>query len=103
MPVQLDLFVAPEPVLPSDFKGSTYDAAQDEARLNEQQQRVYAVVKGGEWWTLAEIADFAEAPEASVSARLRDLRRIGRTAGWAVEGRRRREGRGTWEYRLVRT
>jgi hypothetical protein len=62
-------------VKPSRFDGETYDAARDEKRLTKQLGRVYAVVRSGDWHTLAEIAERTGDPEGSISARLRDLRK----------------------------
>lgn len=79
-----------------DRGGSTYDHARDFARLNTQQEKVWAVVRDGQWHTLADIAEKTGCPEASVSARLRDLRKMGCT----VEHECIR--RGLWRYRVTR-
>ena len=63
------------PVTAPDFDGVTYDPARDKARLTRQLERVYEVVRHGDWHTLASIASITGAPEGSVSARLRDLRK----------------------------
>lgn len=63
---------------PTDRHGSTYSAARDFDRLNAQQADVWAVFKDGEWHTLREISAATGHPEASVSARLRDFRAMGR-------------------------
>lgn len=57
------------------FDGSTYQHARDSARLGEQMLAVLSVMADGKWRTLAAIAAETNAPEASVSARLRDLRK----------------------------
>lgn len=57
------------------FDGSTYDPARDRARLQRQLARVREIMRDGQWRTLAELAAETGAPEASVSARLRDLRK----------------------------
>lgn len=57
------------------FDGITYDHARDSARLGEQMLAVLSVMSDGKWRTLAAIASETNAPEASVSARLRDLRK----------------------------
>lgn len=82
----------------SDRFGSTYDAAFDFTRLNAQQARVWEVVKDGKFHTLAEISARTGDPEASVSARLRDLRNM---HGCKVD-RRRQESGGTYEYAVRR-
>jgi hypothetical protein len=82
------------------FDGETYDPELDKARLGVQVRAVRALMLDGEWRTLAEIAGLVHAPEASVSARLRDLRKP-RFGAMTVERRRRGEGqRGLWEYRV---
>lgn len=82
------------------FDGRTYDPELDSERLSTQLGQVYRLMSDGAWRTLREIAESVGAPEASVSARLRDLRkeRFGRQA---VERQRMGEG-GTWRYRLAR-
>lgn len=77
--------------------GITYDHARDARRLAGQQCRVLALMKDGQWRTLAQIAEHTQDPEASVSARLRDLRKP-KFGGWLVE--RRYVRRGLHEYRL---
>jgi hypothetical protein len=66
---------AQEPVKPPHFDGETYDPPKDQKRLTRQLERVYEVVKGGEWHTLAGISDITGDPEGSIGARLRDLRK----------------------------
>lgn len=97
-----DLALPPEPEAPHvdpDFDGVTYDPALDHERLTRQLGRVWSVLSDGNWWTLREISAGSAAPEASVSARLRDLRKP-KFGGYEIESRR-NEG-GTWEYRMVR-
>ena len=77
--------------------GDTYDHERDGQRLATLQARVTAAMSDGQWWTLRELATSTRGSEASVSARLRDLRKLGRT----VE--RRHLGRGLWAYRLTPT
>lgn len=82
------------------LRGETAPALtpSDRVRLGHQFKGVRDLMNDGQWRTLGEI--FAALgmgfPEASVSARLRDLRHNGRT----VERRRRGPSRGLWEYRL---
>lgn len=81
--------------------GVTYEPEFDERRLGAQMRRVRSAMADGEWRTLAELADVASAPEASVSARLRDLRKR-RFGSHVVERRHRGEPvRGLYEYRVV--
>lgn len=85
------------------FDGLTFDALLDLGRLNAQARRVADVMLDGQWRTLREVSTATGDPEASVSARLRDLRKPA-NGGHTVE-RRRRPGwaatAGLWEYRLV--
>lgn len=78
--------------------GHTYVASIDKTRLNAQTERVFQVMRDGAWRTLDEIAGITGDPPASVSARLRDLRKE-KFGGFAV-GRRRRT-KGLFEYRLI--
>lgn len=77
--------------------GKTFDAIRDGERLAAQHQRVASFMGSGQWHTLDEISAATGDPPASVSARLRDLRKV-RFGGRVVE--RRHRGRGLWEYRL---
>jgi hypothetical protein len=77
--------------------GSTYSEKLDGARLGAQFLRVRSIMDEGAWRTLREIAAETGDPEASISARLRDLRR----AGYVVERRRRTSS--LWEYRAERS
>ena len=80
------------------FDGVTFDAARDGARLTNQLARVKDLMADGRWWTLQQVAANLHASEASVSARLRDLRKpkFGR---YQVE--RRYVERGVWQYRVL--
>ena len=87
------------------FGGRTYDAALDAERLGAQLTRVLRIMSDGRWRTLSEIqaqifATLAKRdPEASISARLRDIRKL--YGEEAMESRRRTEDGvdGLWEYR----
>src|SRR4030095_7635551 len=84
---------------PARFDGSTYSHDRDGERLNSQLQRVFALMRDGNWRTLKEIAATAgEASEAAVSARLRDFRKA-RFGGHTVE--REFVEKGLWRYRLI--
>jgi len=82
-----------------DFDGATYQRDRDHARLTGQLARVADALADGRWWTLAALAERTGDPEASVSARIRDLRK-GRFGGYDVLAERATDG-GTWRYRLV--
>lgn len=72
---------------------------RDHVRLNAQLQRVYDFISDGYWWTLNEISKATGDPPASVSARLRDLRKD-RFGAHQIDRRLRNECAGLWEYRL---
>lgn len=87
------------------FGGETFVEELDGGRLRSQLERVLRFMtwshetsdsQRGWWWTLREIADELGYPEASISARLRDLRK----QGYPVERRRVAGQRGLWEYRV---
>jgi hypothetical protein len=85
--------------LPVRFDGESFDQAQDGARLSAQLEKVKALMLDGAWRTLEEIQDATGVrSSASVSARIRDLRkpRFGR---YLVE--RRRVVGGLFEYRVA--
>jgi hypothetical protein len=89
----------PPPVL-----GETFEKRADGERLKSQQRRVEELMQDGEWRTLHEIAVALRKqfgghfPEASISARLRDMRR----AGYTVERERKGPNAGLWKYRAVK-
>lgn len=93
---------------PPMFDGETFVPEFDAARLSGQLAAVYQLMSDGEWRTLAGIGHAVRrvpgcerATEASLSARLRDLRKP-RFGAHTVEHRRRGDAEGGfWEYRLV--
>lgn len=83
------------------FKGACYDPALDHDRLANQIGRIYQLMIDGTWYTLSEIAVAIHAPEASISAQLRNLRKpaFGR---YIINIRRRGDPeQGLWEYQLL--
>jgi len=83
----------------AEFDGKTYVSVLDHERLGEQLLRVGHVMADGQWHTLREIASRTKDPEASISARLRDLRKH-KFGGYTVEHER--VGQGLWRYQLRR-
>lgn len=79
--------------------GETYDPELDFDRLNRQMRLVWSFVRDGRWYTLRDLARRTEMPEASISARLRDLRKP-KFGNQTVE--RKRVSGGQWMYRVVR-
>ena len=80
------------------FDGATFDKDRDAERLGKQLKRVFEALSDGQPHTLAELAKICEAPESSVSARIRDCRKI-RNGHWQIESKCVK--RGLWTYRLV--
>lgn len=78
--------------------GETFDATRDGKRLNAQAADVFRLMRDGEWRTLAQISDATGHPEASVSARLRDMRKPS-MGGYTVE--RQHVAKGLWRYRVL--
>jgi hypothetical protein len=89
---------------PEPFAGTTYVASLDRDRLSEQLLRVIDAMADGQWKTLRQISNITDDPEASISARLRDIRKL--CGPDAMESRRRPSAgarSGTWEYRTANT
>ena len=66
------------------FDGSDYVHKRDGIRLTGQLERVFDVMKSGQWISLRELSDRAKCPEASASAQMRNLRKE-RFGGFEVE------------------
>jgi len=87
---------------------TTLDHELDGPRLGAQLLAVRNAMltearEGARWVTLRELEDLTGHPQASISARIRDLRKA-RNGGFDVARRRRPPpwGRGgTWEYRIL--
>lgn len=77
---------------PPEPKGSTYVPERDRARLNAQCLGVLRVFQDGKKRSLAELRGLTGYPEASISARYRDLKR----AGYPM--RKEHIGNGLWLY-----
>ncbi len=82
------------------FNGPTRTVALDGKRLGKQLATVKGVMDSGDWLTLAQIAmrgAIRISAAASISARLRDLRRL----GWTIDRRRLGDpSTGLHEYRM---
>lgn len=78
--------------------GKTFDQERDGERLSKQMKAVRAVMLDHEWHTLWSLNLVTGAPEASISARLRDLRKD-KFGGYIIE--RQHIGNGLWQYRLL--
>lgn len=80
---------------PPTPEGETFDKDRDGPRLAAQARRVFDLMRDGQWRTLGTISALTLAPEASCSARLRDLRKVGYTVD------RDSLGRGLYQYRVT--
>lgn len=94
---QLGINFETRPREPLRFDGETLEEG-DGPRLSRQLLAVRSLMADGAWRTLAEIAEHVGASEASVSARLRDLRKE-RFGAMTVE--RSSLGRGLFRYRVT--
>lgn len=83
------------------FDGITYNATEDKHRLFAQLQSVFSIMKDSNWRTLEEIRQRIDASEASISARLRDFRKV--KFGKHVVNKRSigNRSRGLFEYQLL--
>ena len=79
------------------FDGNTYESKKDFQRLTAQLGKVSNALMSAKWLTLAELEQLLHEPQASISARIRDLRKP-KFGGLLIDRRRRSEG--TFEYRL---
>jgi hypothetical protein len=86
--------------MPRTFGGETFDPKLDEERLRRQLAAVWSFMSDGQWHTLARIAAEVDAPEASVSARLRDFRKP-KFGGHTVLRERIPLGNGLHRYRVI--
>lgn len=95
-----DLFET-HPVPVAAFDGADYEAKFDAERLTGQLRRVYDLMKDGKWRSLDEISMRTSAPHASVSAQLRNLRKL-KFGGHTVDKKRfGATNLGFYKYRLV--
>lgn len=89
---------------PVPFAGADYIESRDRERLTTQIARVYEVTRDGAWMTLQQITSICRKkyprenfPEPSISAQLRNLRKI----GFVVEKRNVAESGYLCQYRLL--
>jgi len=81
------------------FDGKTYDKHLDYNRLKSQLSKVFHAMLDGRWHTLEDLVDIVESGTvASVSARLRDLRKF-KFGAYLIRTKRNDEG--LWKYKLA--
>lgn len=87
------------------FVSTGYSPKFDAARLKGQRERVYNLMKDGQWRTLPEIAEACRpGTETSISACLRTFRRPIEKGGLNLRVDKRRRGdlhSGLWEYKVI--
>lgn len=102
-PLNLELVEPPQveiPLIVQHFSGAGVKTMDDHYRLLDQKDAIKALMIDGEWRTLQDIAKATRYPTASISAQLRNLRKIG-FGSHTVDKRRTTETGGTWIYRLT--
>lgn len=82
------------------FDGETIRPHLDNERLRTLLDRVRTLMRDGRWRTLAEIVEVVGGSEASVSARLRDLRKWRHGSNLIRRRRRGEPSSGLFEYRM---
>ena len=100
--ISIDDWLASQPVA---ARGQTCEAI-DVSRLNEQSRRVFDAMRDLRPYTLAQISAATGDPEASVSARIREIRRYLHLGNKGTIVRERVEGRNglhTYAMRLNKT
>ena len=83
------------------FNGPDYIPSQDEKRLSNQYDRIFNLMRDGNWRTLREIEQLTGASQASISAQLRHARKS-QNGSHTLEKRARGDRvNGLFEYRLL--
>lgn len=93
---QLDIFKQPR------FDGPDYNPELDQERLTGQIKKIYDLMIDGAWRTLEEIETATDAPQASISANLRHLRKERFGSHIIKKKRRGKEKHGLFEYQLLK-
>lgn len=99
--------------VPKEFHGETYVPSRDRDRLVGLMDRVHTALKDGRRWSLSELKQVCGGSEASVSARIRDLKDVRWGGNYAGVGRKIRVretghdiekeyvGNGLWNYWMI--
>ncbi len=64
----------------------------------KQLEVIFRIMRDGEWRTLRAISEKSGYPEASISARLRDIRKSDYYRRWTMESC---QQSGSWAYRVI--
>jgi len=94
MNAQTSFFGQPQP----HFNGSDYIPVLDQRRLTGQLHEIKSLMSDGKWRTLGEVESATGYPQASISAQLRNMRKV-RFGSHTIEKQRRTAGQ--WEYKLL--
>lgn len=89
------ILTAPDPKA-TKFHGKTFDAKEDEDRLQGQLLRIYETLKGGQSLTAEQLSEYADVSLQSLRNRVSDLRVY---HGFIIDVERRSGG--TFIYRMV--
>lgn len=84
----------------SEFDGRHYDPEKDRERLTCQMKGVLECLLPGKWLTVSELSNKTNYPEPSISAQLRNMRKV-KFGGLDIPGRY-RKGTRIFEYRLIK-
>lgn len=95
---ELDAAIGPLFAAARKFDGATLKPT-DNSRLRAQLDKVRSVMLAGGWFTLEQLSTETLAPQASVSARLRDLRKL-KFGAYNVERRAVPGHRGLYQYHI---
>lgn len=80
------------------FDGADINPHRDNKRLGQQMERIKEYMSDGQWRKLSEISKACNAPEASASAQIRNLKKQ-KFGGHEVN--RRHLGYGLYEYQII--
>lgn len=80
------------------FNGSDYQPLRDNVRLGKQLEKIFNLMRDGQFRTLSEIHSLTGEPEASISAQLRHLKKE-RFGSHKVE--KEYVGSGLFKYKLI--
>lgn len=98
---QLSMFPIEKKFENATFDGSDIVPEKDNERLTKQIEKVYNLMKDGQYRTLAEITFQTGAPAASVSAQLRNLRKVRFGSHLVTKRPRGNRKTGLFEYKLT--
>ena len=84
-----------------NFNGPCYDPQYDQARLSKQIVGIYNLMTDNQWRTLDEIHYETGYPQASISAQLRNLKKVRFGSHLIMKRHRGERSNGLWEYKMI--